>query len=172
MIEATIEQQSKIGWLNLIRGYMTKKGYLFASTYFSESAEEEIQDCDDGSQRVQQILKAFLHTMTQQVWHGQNKVLHQTAANEEHKQLTAMDTEIMKYNREPDLVLSSDRFYCEQSCTCLLRTNVSRVKVSCAKKAYLLSNGQSKITTYLGPAQSHHSGNMSRLLERAAERYS
>jgi hypothetical protein len=39
MIEAAIEQQSEIGWLNLIRGYMTKKWYLLASTYFSESAE-------------------------------------------------------------------------------------------------------------------------------------
>jgi hypothetical protein len=106
----------------------------------------------DGKHRIRQVLKA-LHTLTTELWAGRNTALHE-ASNMTSGPLSLIDAEIVQYHREPELMLTDDRFYCEKSLHRLLASGASikrrwlhRVKRSRAKKAQL-EKDQPRITKY------------------------
>ena len=153
IIHAAIADQTKIGWINLFRGFLSVKWHRLASSHFDYDDESTIIHRNDGANRVHRILKN-IHTYTSDIWKGRNDVLHAAENAQAQKYLSALDTEITKFHTESDLVLSDDRFYCEMSLNRLLKGSTAnkrrwliRVKKSRQRKLALQTQ-QPRITKY------------------------
>jgi hypothetical protein len=164
LIDDAICDQVAIGWMNMMRGFLSKKWHLLASTYFDGNDENAITNRNDGNIRIQQVIKA-LHTLTMSIWQGRNEVLHGICEADAAARKSATDLEIIKYHTEADMVLTDDRIYCEQSLHRLLHSSPSnkrrwlhRVKVSRAKLAQL-HHRQPRITKYFTSRSSSYTDN-------------
>ena len=157
LINSALAAQSAIGWLNMFRGYLTKKWYQLASSHFGPDDEPDtIIHRNDGANRVHRVLQ-IIHTLTTDIWLGRNEVLHRGDKAQETRRLSAIDSEITKFHSEADLVLTDDRFYCETSLNRLLKGSAAnkrrwlkRVKESRQRKA-ILHNNQPRITKFFPP---------------------
>jgi Reverse transcriptase (RNA-dependent DNA polymerase) len=161
LINTAIEEQTEIGWLNLFRGFFSRTWHVIASSYFSseEGAYETTNRYDiltnrhDGANRTHRVLK-LLYSLTREIWLGRNDAMHGTENVQTMQRISALDQEITRYHSEPDLVLTSDQFYCETSLQRLLKSSTAnkrrwliRVKASRARKAKLL-HIQPRITKF------------------------
>ena len=153
IIHAAIAEQTKIGWINLFRGFISVKWHRLASSHFDYDDDSNIIHRNDGANRVHRILK-HIHTFTNDIWKGRNDVLHAAENAQAQKHLSALDTKITKFHTEADLVLSDDRFYCEMSLNRLLNGSTAnkrrwliRVKKSRQRKLALQTQ-QPRITKY------------------------
>ena len=107
LVQRAIADQVAIGWLQATRGFLAKTWMAVASTSFDAS---NIYSRSDGAIRIRQVLKA-LHHLTTALWIGRNSALH---TSDQGIRLSMINTEIARYHSEPELLLSDDRFYCEQ----------------------------------------------------------
>jgi len=110
MIHEAIHDQEEIGWLNLLRGFLSKTWTTVASTYFQNS-RVAIQTRDDGHHRISKAVRA-LHILTSKLWKGRNEILHQKTLAQEVNIRTTVDSEIVALQREPDKLPIHDQHYC------------------------------------------------------------
>ena len=69
IIYAAIAEQTKIGWINLFRGFLSMKWHRMASSHFDYDDESTIIQRNDGANRVHRILN-HIHTYTSDIWKG------------------------------------------------------------------------------------------------------
>lgn len=159
LVNQAIMEQTSIGWIHALRGYISKTWSIVASSsYPNPRAQKGITP--EGGHRIQQVLRA-IHRVITDIWCGRNDMLHERQAEQEAATLKhVVDTEISRFHCEPDLMLTEDIHYCEQSLQRLLRSSAStkrrwlyRVKLSRQKKAEMTSR-QPRITKFLKTDQS------------------
>ena len=158
LVQRAIADQVAIGLLQATRGFLAKTWMAVASTSFDAS---NIYSRSDGAIRIRQVLKA-LHHLTTALWIGRNSALH---TSDQGIRLSMINTEIARYHSEPELLLSDDRFYCEQSLHRLLSSSPSikrrwlhRVKRSREKKETMHKN-QPRMTKFFRKRQTHQHHN-------------
>ena len=150
VVQTAILEQTMIGWIHVTRGFLAKTWTDVATMSYDVTGN--ITRRQDGKHKIRQVLKA-LHTLTTELWAGRNMALHHAGASTVGP-LSLIDAEIVKYHREPDLLLTDDRFYCEQSLQRLLASGASvkrrwihRVKRS-REKRQKYDKDQPRITKY------------------------
>ena len=154
IINSALADQSEIGWMNMFRGYLSKRWHQLASSYFGPDDDPNtIVHRNDGANRVHRVMKT-IHTLTTDIWTGRNEALHGANRDSELKRLSIIDSEITKLHSEAHLVLNDDRFYCETSLNRLLKGSLAnkrrwlvRVKASRQRKASFLAQ-QPRITKF------------------------
>jgi hypothetical protein len=164
-VHQAIMDQTMIGWIHATKGLLAKTWLEVASLSYDVSGK--LSKRPDGIHRIRQVVKA-LHHLTTEIWAGRNTALH--ASDQPTGPLSILEAEIVRYHREPELLLKDDSFYCEQSLHRLLSSGAAtkrrwlhRVKRSRDKKAKI-EKDQPRITKYFQahstktPHQHHHNG--------------
>jgi hypothetical protein len=153
LINRAIAEQTEIGWIAMLRGFLSEQWHLLASCYFAPDEESGIIHRNDDANRVHRVLK-YIHSFTRDIWMGRNEALHGSDTEHEKKRVSAIDLEITKFHSEADLVLTDDRFYCETSLARLLKGSMAnkrrwllRVKASRQRKLELHAQ-QPRITSF------------------------
>ena len=145
LVNRAIMEQTSIGWIHATRGFLTKTWSLVASSrYTTQCMQTDITP--EGGHRIQKLLRS-IHRVTTDIWCGRNDMLHDNQAVQAAEVLKhTVDAEISKFHREPDLMLTDDIHYSEQSLKRLLHSSAStkrrwlhRVKLSRKKKADMIS---------------------------------
>ena len=152
LVIQAIMDQTMIGWLNAVRGFISQSWLTLAShTYQCESGQAVTRQ--DGKHNIQLALKA-LHFLSTEIWAGRNEILHNHQNQGIILQQNLVDATITRYHSEPDSLLHHDAHYCTTSLTRLLRSSPSnkrrwlhRVKASRLKKA-LIHTRQPRITAH------------------------
>ena len=173
LVQQAIIDQTMIGWIHAVRGFLSKSWLQLASSSFRTNSDH-VSHQHDGLNRLQQVLKA-LHFLSTEIWAGRNDILHGHKQNDVMMKQTLVDAAITRYHSEPELLLHDDSHYCAQSLARLLRSSSSnkrrwlhRVKASRLKKATILHR-QPRITTHFkstttspGPDDNYRPPNISR----------
>ena len=164
MLEA-IHEQNKLGWMNLLRGYISNKWIIIASSHMMND-EAHLQK-SDGRRRLGVILQRiqlFVNTM----WQGRNEMLHRRDKEDEAKFVSIEAAEIRHYFSQPHLLPVSTQHYCKGSVLQILRSSpanrrrwLRRVRRA---RADLINNQlrQARITSFFtrrnNDATSHDTG--------------
>jgi hypothetical protein len=150
LVQQAIADQTAIGWLQATRGFLAKTWMSVASLSYDA---KKVVPRPDGGHRIRQVIKA-LHHLTTALWAGRNSALHDSDKPQSTTIPSLVDAEIMQYHREPELILTDDSFYCEQSLHRLLSSSASikrrwlqRVQEIKRKKANL-NKTQPQITKF------------------------
>ena len=154
LIESAIQSQARIGWLQAIKGFLSKDWRELATMDLYHPARREDLL---GSRRMTQLVNAF-YTYNQTMWSARNEVLHSAdSAN----MLDIRSTELaeIRHNlNHPTLLSFADRHLCDWSIEKLTRNSAStrrrwlrRVKLSC-EKATRDGSRQPLITSMFGCA--------------------
>ena len=123
LLRTAIQSQTQIGWLNLMKGYLSTKWHELASTDFS-FPEDEPTNRDDGSPRISKAIRAF-HTFTHTLWTARNDALHRNQEENTRHQRTVLDAEIAKYHADTAALPAADQHYCDIRLDALLRRSPS-----------------------------------------------
>jgi hypothetical protein len=165
LVNEALQEQGKIGWLNMLRGFLSIKWRQLASTYIIDATEgQDIENRNDGSNRVHRALKV-MHTLTNELWTGRNGALHGAKQEQDKHRLSLIDLEITKFHSEADLVLTDDRFYCETSLRKLLNGSTANkrrwlLRVRASRKRHAeLQEKQPRITKFF-PQQGRSSSSL------------
>jgi hypothetical protein len=148
LVNEALQEQGKIGWLNMLRGFLTTKWRQLASTHIIDSPEgQDIANRSDGCNRVHRALK-LMHKLTNELWTGRNEVLHGANQAQDKHRLSLIDLEITKFHSE------GDQFYCETSLQKILKGSTAnkrrwlqRVRASRKRHAELHAK-QPRITKF------------------------
>jgi hypothetical protein len=142
LINQAIQEQTEIGWMNILRGFLSTKWHTLASTHFADSKDTTTTNRHDGDRRVHKVIRAIYTLRTHALWLGRNDSLHKTADNIVSICHSSLDLEISQLHKEAGLLSAEDRFYCEQSLQRILHSSLSNkrrwlhpVKLSRARKA-------------------------------------
>ncbi len=119
--QAIAADQTAIGWLQATRGFLAKTWMSVASLSYHA---KKVVPRPDGEHRLRQVIKA-LHQLTTALWAGRNLAPHDLDKPQSITIPSLVDAEIMQYHREPELILTDDSFYCEQSLHRLLSSSAS-----------------------------------------------
>jgi ribonuclease HI len=123
LIVQAIADQSEIGWLNLLRGYLAKSWCILASTYITSSKTSPLFR-DDGQFRISRTLR-FIHQFIIAVWRSRNEALHATAQANMHSIHNIVDSEIATLYNESAFLPAADQHYFNISLSTLLRSRPS-----------------------------------------------
>ena len=120
-LEKAIADQQKIGWRNVMKGYLSVEWQqaLSMTLYDNDTTQE-----GRGPFYIKQILKA-VYTTTRQLWLARNQELHGESTKELDKIRSAETAEIKEYYQHPELIPAADRHYCERPLATLLEKNPS-----------------------------------------------
>ena len=119
ILQAALEEQHGIGWLNAIRGFLSKKWQLLASTHTDNiNAPANIQD---GRRRIGTIIQR-IQAFVRSKWEGRNNALHKHNQSDVEKFRTLEAAEIRHYHSQPHLLPVGDQHYCSSSLIKLLRS--------------------------------------------------
>ena len=142
LIQRAILEQTEIGWMNTLRGFLSTAWHTLASSYFDDSKANSIINKNDGDRRVRQAIRA-IYNLTQALWLGRNEALHKNTDEMDSIRRSGIDLEISRYHKEANLMLHEDRFYCDQPLRKILQGSQSnkrrwlhRVKLSRARQAH------------------------------------
>ena len=151
LITTAMESQKRIGWEQLLKGYIRKHWRTLASKeMYTEATHNERQ----GDFMVRSILLGVSDHFSR-LWEARSKVLHDTSDKELCDVRSTEMAEVKYYFSRPELLRFDDRHYCEGSLTALVNGRSShrrrwlrRVKKSIELKA---SQGgrQSLITSFV-----------------------
>jgi hypothetical protein len=156
ILQQALDEQSKIGWINAIRGFLSTKWRQLAASHMSNP--EALPQEQEGHRRMSiaiHRIQDFVRTR----WEGRNEALHQINQDNTAANITLEAAEISHYFNQPHLLPVGDQHYCSGSLTKLLRSRpayrrrwLRRVRQS---RATLLKSQsrQAQITTYF-PRQS------------------
>jgi hypothetical protein len=123
LIHQAIQEQTAIGWMNILRGFLSNQWHTLASTYFDNNGTSIINR-NDGERRVRQVIRA-IYSCTHAMWLGRNDALHKTNEAMDDIRRSGIDLEISQYHKEADMLPMEDRFYCDQPLHRILRnTNI------------------------------------------------
>ena len=152
LVREAIIDQTSIGWIHAMRGFLSQKWVTLAGTYCN-APNAAITTRFDGGFRIQRSLKAW-DRLTTDLWCGRNEALHDTKEAMGQNLKALVDVEISKLHCDSDALLSADSPYCEISLQRLLRSSAStkrrwlhRVKQSREKKTALQAK-QPRITIF------------------------
>ena len=119
ILQDALDEQHRIGWINAIRGFLSKKWKLLASTHMdNKNAPANTQD---GTRRIGTIIQrieAFVKTK----WEGRNNALHKHSHDEVEKFRTLEAAEIRHFHTQPHLLPVGDQHYCNGPLVKLLRS--------------------------------------------------
>jgi hypothetical protein len=151
ILTEALEEQQRIGWLNAIRGFLSKKWRVLASTHM-DNIEASVNP-QDGSRRIGTVIQriqAFVRTK----WEGRNTALHKHDLYDVEKFRTLEAAEIRHYHTQPHLLQVGDQHLCSGSLIKLLRSRpayrrrwLRRVRKARANMIQDQSR-QTNITTY------------------------
>jgi hypothetical protein len=116
--EALAEQQS-IGWLNAIRGFLSKKWKLLASTNM-DNAHAPV-NTQDGTRRLGTVIQR-IQAFVRLKWEGRNNALHKHNHCDAEKFRSLEAAEIRHYHTQPHLLPVGDQHYCNGPLLKLLRS--------------------------------------------------
>ena len=163
LIQKAIQAQTQIGWLNLLKGYISTTWHELASTDFSHP-EDEPTNRDDGSHRIARVLRA-LQTLTHTIWIERNNALHNKQEEQSRYQKTALDAEIANYHADTAALPAADRHYCDTRLDVLLRRSPSYkrrwiYRVRRAREMFKITgaSNQTKLTKYYQRSSHSSSG--------------
>ena len=122
LVQQAIADQTAIGWLQATRGFLAKTWMSVASLSYDA---KKVVPRPDGGHRIRQILIKALHHLTTALWAGRNSALHDSDKPQSTTIPSLVDAKIMQYHCEPELILTDDSFYCEQSLHRLLSSSAS-----------------------------------------------
>jgi hypothetical protein len=144
LLQEAIEEQTLIGWHNLLLGYLTTKWTLLAA------ADEIRQDkfkMEAGTSRTHRSLQS-LFTFTREIWLGRNEVLHRDKEQNDSKVYSVESAELRYFHSNPNLLPSADKHYCQISLQRLLgsRPSVRRrwLRRVRAARATLIRDGKTQ----------------------------
>jgi hypothetical protein len=151
-LQQAIEEQTLIGWHQLLLGYTTKTWRLLASM---DPINKAKPNPSVGRSKIHTVLKA-LTLMIREIWLGRNEILHSHQDEKEQKVYSMESAELRHYHSNPTLIPTSDQHYCRnitlnkllQSRPSVRRRWLKRVKT--ARAAYLKDGrNQQMVTQYL-----------------------
>ena len=157
LIQTSINDQTEIGWHNLIKGFLAKSWHVLASTYPPNRRTAPIIQ-DDGHRRIQRTIKA-LRTMALAIWEARNHTLHHAAQSTATSIRTATDAVIARLHEQRSSLLVADKHYCNISLSKLLSSRPSYKRrwlrrVRKAQENYQLENHhQPKLTVFFPHAK-------------------
>ena len=120
-IRVASRDQKDIGWHNALKGYLSVEWRTMAACDMYGSSQ---QQTGQGFQYIQRILQA-LHKMTQAKWQGRNQTLHNGKDSDNQRIRDAEFMEITELYRQADRLRPSDRHYCEQPLSVIIKKNPS-----------------------------------------------
>jgi hypothetical protein len=112
IINIAIAEQIEIGWINMLRGFLSEQWHQLASSHFNNAEGTRITHRNDGANKVHRIIK-HIHSFTSDMWRGETKRSMEPTKKTKIVRISAIDREIMKFHSEADLVLTDDRHYCK-----------------------------------------------------------
>jgi hypothetical protein len=151
-LQLAIEEQTLIGWHQLLLGYISKKWLLLAAMDTPHVGKTTISA---GHSRTHKALKA-LTLMVRELWLGRNDALHKHKDDADQQIYSLESAEIRLFHSTPTLIPTSDQHYCHNiTLNKLLRSGPSvrrrwlhRVKT--ARAAYLKDGqNQQMVTQYM-----------------------
>ena len=117
----SLRDQHNIGWLYLLRGFVSLSWLHLASI---KALDPTKSDTRRGAHRIHQLLQA-LHKFTREVWIGRNEALHNIKETKDAIKFTAESSEIRHYFENPTLLPAEDRHYCTNNLEKILRSRPS-----------------------------------------------
>jgi hypothetical protein len=117
----SLQDQQQIGWIHLLRGFVSLSWLHLASIKILDSKKS---DSRRGAHRIHKLLQA-LHKFTRAVWLGRNEALHSIQETKEAIKFTAESSEIRHYFANPTLLPAEDRHYCTNNLENILRSRPS-----------------------------------------------
>jgi hypothetical protein len=118
ILQQAIEEQTRIGWIHLFRGYQSTKWRKLAESHMTETTAHPRPD--DGNRRLSTIQHRINEFVTI-LWQGRNQALH-NSAQEDTKQFHSLESaEIRHFFTQPHLLAVQDRHYCNGTLNQLLR---------------------------------------------------
>jgi hypothetical protein len=107
-LQMAIEEQTQIGWHQLILGYMSKKWLWPSSMDTSKMGHLNLLVRQS---RKHSVLKAMT-LMVCELWLERNEVLHQHKDDKDHEIYSMESAELCHYHSNPNLIQSSHQCYC------------------------------------------------------------
>jgi hypothetical protein len=152
MLQLAIEEQTLIGWHQLLLGYISKKWLLLATM---DTPHIGTMTLSAGQSRTHKALKA-LTLMVRELWLGRNKVLHIYTDKANQTIYSLESAAIRHFHSTPNLIPTSDQHYCQNiTLNKLLRSRPSVRRcwlnqVKAARAAYLKDGqNQQMLTRYM-----------------------
>jgi hypothetical protein len=115
-----IREQNEIGWMNLLRGYISRQWIVLASSHMLNDQTKLQQQ--EGRRRLGVILhriQLFIST----IWIGRNDMLHRRDKDDEIRFLSIEAAEIRHYFSQPHLLPVQNQHYCKGSVLKILRSS-------------------------------------------------
>ena len=116
MIYRTLEDQTRIGWDNALKGILAQ-GWTQIAKYGNQPIQE-------ATRRIQDALKR-LYNRNMNMWKGRNESLHGASETELTRIYTMDSAAIRYYHSRPHLLAACDRHYCERPILSILRGSPS-----------------------------------------------
>jgi hypothetical protein len=157
LLHEAIEEQTIIGWHNLLLGFLSSKWKLLAA---ADIARQDKFHMDAGTRRTHQSLQ-HLFSFTRDIWLGRCEILHRDQETIDTKVYSVQSAEIRHFHENPALFPSADRHYCQISLQRLLgsRPSVRRRwirRVRTARSNMIRDgNTQQRMTKFLERNQQH-----------------
>ena len=146
-LQTAIDEQTLIGWHQLLLGYISKKWPLLAAMDTPNMGKTTLSA---ERSRTHTALKAMT-LMVRELWIGRNEILHQHEDEADQQVYSLESAEIRHFQTNPTLIPTSDQHYCNNiSLNKLLRSQPSvrrrwLKRVKTARAAYL-KDGQNQQT--------------------------
>jgi hypothetical protein len=135
LILKAITDQTKIGWLYMMKGFLAKSWHSLASTYTSNRHTPPINN-NDGQHRISRTIKAIFKCVNT-IWAARNDALHRGQEAHGITLKTILDSEIVKLLQDRQHLPAADQHYCnislEKILTC--RPSYKRRRIFRVKKA-------------------------------------
>ncbi|KAI2512441.1 hypothetical protein MHU86_1894 [Fragilaria crotonensis] len=146
-LQRAIEEQTLIGWHQLLLGYLSKRWRLLASM---DPTNKDNPNVQAGRHKIHTVLTAMT-LMIRELWLGQNETLHAQKDEQAQTVYSMESAELRHYHSNPSLIPTADQHYCRnitlnrllQSRPSVRRRWLTRVKT--ARAAYL-KDGQNQQT--------------------------
>jgi hypothetical protein len=151
MLQVAIQEQTVIGWVALLQGYISKQWRQMASSHML-NAEAPAQPMD-GRRRLDVILHR-VQGYVLNIWKGRNEMLHRKDQYDEQRFLSNEAAEIRHYFSQPHLLPVQDQHYCTGQVISILRGSPATrrrwlMRVRRARAAQLQDQlRQARITSY------------------------
>ena len=121
LLQDAIDEQTMIGWHNLLLGYLTTKWKLLAA---ADEARQDKYKMEAGISRTHRSLQS-LFNFTRDIWLGRNDVLHRDKEKTDSTVYSVESAELRYFHSNPNLLPSSDKHYCQISLQRLLGSRPS-----------------------------------------------
>jgi hypothetical protein len=124
MITDMMTSQISIGWLSLIKGFLSLKWTVLAACPMDPKDRHVLGNPAQADGRLRLIYKS-VHEFSEALWKGRNEKLHGNDRQDKIRFSTAESLEIQHYHSQPELIPEGDRHYCSKSLQQLLSSTPS-----------------------------------------------